>query len=129
MLTLFAGRVTCRKLGLINVVDSATFPRLTTDCVTKLLPLMFSVAAPLPAIAELGEVEVIFGVGLVTGLTTNVSARVVPPPGGGVLTVMLELPGAWISAAGIWAVSVFVLIKMTVRGVAFQLIVDAGVKL
>jgi len=38
------------------------------DSDTKLLPLMFSVTLPLPAITELGEVDVICGVGLVVGL-------------------------------------------------------------
>ena len=58
----------------------------------------------------------------------KVSASVVPPPGDGVTTVILAVPGFWTRAAGTCAVSLFVFTKIAVSGEAFQSTVDAGVK-
>jgi hypothetical protein len=113
----------------MKLVVSAVFPRFTTDSGTKLLPLIFSVTLPLPAITELGEVDVIWGVGLVVGLIANVSASVFPPPGDGVTTMILAVPGFWISADGTCMVSVFIFRKIADSVVLFHSTVDAGVKL
>jgi hypothetical protein len=41
-----------------------------------------------------GVIEVTVGVGLGDGVTVNVCGRLVPPPGGGVITVTIIVPGA-----------------------------------
>jgi hypothetical protein len=70
------------------------------------------------AITDVGEIEVICGVGLVIGLIVNtmggcVDDGEVPPPGVGVLTEMSAVPGFSISDAGIVAFSWFVLTNCT----------------
>jgi hypothetical protein len=90
---------------------------------------MFSVTLPLPATTELGEVELICGVGLVVGLITNVSASVFPPPGDGVTTMMLAVPGFWISDDDTCTVSVLMFTKIADSVAPFHVTVDAGVKL
>jgi hypothetical protein len=62
-------------------------------------------------------------------LITNVRVSVVPPPGCGVVTFILAVPGVWIKPAGICAVSLLILTKIEVRGEEFQFTVEAGVKL
>jgi hypothetical protein len=129
VLTAVAGNVACRNVELMKPVASAVFPKFTTDNETKFFPLIFSVTDPLPAVAEAGDVVMIWGVGLAVGLITNVNAAVVPPPGDGVVTVILAVPGFWISPAGTCAVSVFIFTKSAVSGMLFQSTVEEGVKL
>jgi len=69
-----------------------------------------------PANTPDGEMDVIWGVGLVVGLIERITEAVVPPPGGEVITVMLASPGAWTSLARIVAVIVFVLTKKVALG-------------
>ena len=58
----------------------------TSDCETKLLPLIVSVKPLLPVATPEGEIEVICGSGLGAAVISNVAARVFPPPGEGVET-------------------------------------------
>jgi hypothetical protein len=71
----------------------------------KLLPVTVRVKADPPAVAELGEMEVRVGDGLVAALMVKVTAEEVPPPGVGLKTVALAVPAAAMSDAGIAAVS------------------------
>jgi hypothetical protein len=119
----------CRKAGLMKIVCSAILPTFRTERDTKFAPLTVNVKLPLPATTDSGDVELIWGVGLVTGLITNVSAWVVPPPGAGVVTVMLAVPGFWINDAGICTVRIFVFKNIAASDEPFQATVDAGVKL
>lgn len=77
----------------------------TEEPVTKLLPFTVRVNAGPPAVAELGEMEVIVGTGLLAGLMVKVWAEEVPPPGAGLKTVTEVVPAATMSVAGIAAVS------------------------
>lgn len=63
-----------------------------------------------------GLMEVTVGVGLGDGVTVSVCGRLVPPPGGAVITVTRIVPGPWTSSARTVAVSSFVLTKTVVRG-------------
>lgn len=71
--------------------------QLTTELAMKLVPFTVSVNAVPPAVALVGDVDVIVGTGLLIG---NVSAPEVPPPGAGLVTVMLAVPELAISVAG-----------------------------
>jgi len=86
------------------VVRSTPFHR-TFDVVMKLLPVTVMVNAGPPAVAELGEMDVRVGTGLLAGLMVKVWAEDVPPPGVGLKTMTLVVPGAAMSEAGMAAVS------------------------
>jgi len=73
--------------------------------VMKLLPVTVMVNAGPPAVAELGEMDVRVGTGLLAGLMVKVWAEDVPPPGVGLKTMTLVVPGAAMSEAGMAAVS------------------------
>jgi hypothetical protein len=97
----------------------------TMDPPTKLVPFTTRVKAPPPAIAELGAMPVILGVGLVI---VNVAGVETPPPGAGLETVMLAVPGAAISLAGIAAVNCVLLPKVVARSAPFQRTIDPVTK-
>src|SRR6266478_861477 len=99
-----AGTVAVSCVLLTNVVVSGIpwIPNWTTDVVTKFVPLTVRVNDGPPAVALVGEIEVIDGKGL---LIANVAAADAPPPGAGFVTVTLTVPPVAISAAGIAAVT------------------------
>src|SRR3984893_7581947 len=74
----------------------------TTEPETKFDPLTVSVKAGPPAVALLGEIELIAGTGL---LTVNVIAFDVPPPGGALTTVTETVPALLMSDEGTAAVT------------------------
>lgn len=117
-------------VGLINVVASGTPFQLTTEPVTKLLPVTVKVKAPLPAIAVLGLMAVVTGIGLLTMIVLIVkrSAALVPPPGAGVNTETAAVPAVAILAAGTTAVNCDELPKVVVSAMPFQFIVDPLIK-
>jgi hypothetical protein len=82
------------------VVSAAPF-QLTTEPLTKLLPLTMSVNVGPPAVAFIGDREVMDGTGLLIG---NVQGPEVPPPGLGLATVTLAEPVLVMSLAGTEAV-------------------------
>jgi hypothetical protein len=88
------GIVTC--VALTNVVVRAVPLNVTTDVETKLVPFTVNVNAAPPAVALVGESEVIAGTGL---FTVNVDIPDVPPPGAGFVTVALSVPAVAMSAA------------------------------
>jgi len=69
---------------------------------TKLLPLTVIVKAAPPAVALAGEIEEIAAIGL-EFVTVNGDAPEVPPPGKGLNTVTLNVPGTATSTVGICA--------------------------
>ena len=77
----------------------------TTDVETKPAPLTITESddATLPTSTPEGEIEMTFGVVLADGVTANVCGKLVPPPGGPVITVTKMLPGLWMSFAKISA--------------------------
>jgi len=98
------------------VVRSAPF-HFIIDVLTKFAPLMVSVKAAEPAIAEAGLRPVMAGTGLVIAKLYTLD---VPPPGGGFTTVMLAVPPAWISGNRIAAVNWVLLINVVVRSDPFH---------
>ena len=100
--------------------------QLTTEELTKLVPLTVRVNADPPTVAFEGESDVIVGTGLLIG---NAVAPEVPPPGAGLVTVMLTDPVAVISLAGTWAVIVVPLTKLVVSAVPFHLTIELARKL
>jgi hypothetical protein len=70
-----------------------------TELLTNPLPFTVRVKAPLPAVTEAGDNEVIEGAGLFDGLIVKLATLEVPPPGVGVNTVTWAVPAAEMSAA------------------------------
>lgn len=99
------------------------------DCETKLFPRTLSVNAPLPVETPEGDNDVIWGIGLATGVIVKVSGWVVPPPGEGVVTVTCAVPEFWMSPARICAVNCVELTKIVLRLLPFQETIEAGVRL
>ena len=64
----------------------------TSDCETKLLPLIVSVKPAPPVKTPEGESDEIPGSGLGAALMTNVAGRLLPPPGEGVETMTIAEP-------------------------------------
>ena len=95
-------------LGLPIVTGVQLLPfTVTIDCETKPEPLTIteSEVDTLPAKTPEGEIEVTFGKVLADGVTVSVCGKLVPPPGGPVITVTKIVPGPWMSFAKISAVS------------------------
>jgi hypothetical protein len=97
-----AGIVAVNLMLLTNVVVRADPAKLTTDAETKFVPFTVSVRVAAPAVALTGEMLVVVGTGL---FTVKVCAFDVPPPGAGLVTVMLNVPAVATSVAGIDAVT------------------------
>jgi hypothetical protein len=90
-------------MELTNVVVRGLPFHCTTELLTKLVPLTVNVNAPEPALAVVGEIDVVVGTGL---FTVNATEFEVPPPGAGLVTVTPGvLPGVITSLARIAAVN------------------------
>jgi hypothetical protein len=98
----------------------------TTDPPTKLAPFTTRVKGEPPVAAELGLMPLILGVGL---LIASVAGVETPPPGAGLETVMLAVPAAVMSLAGIAAVSWVPLPNVVARSDPFQRTTDPLTKL
>jgi len=102
-----AGMAAVSCVELTNVVGTLFKLKLACEPCTKPLPLTVSVNAGPPAVALGGEMDVIAR-GALAGVIVSVAALEVPPPGtpfGGVVTVMLAVPGDAISPLIISVVS------------------------
>lgn len=84
-----------------KVVVTALPFQFTTELETYPVPVTVIVNAESPTVAELGEIEVIVGAGL---LIVNVNGDDVPPPGEGLNTVTDAVPAVARFAAGMTAV-------------------------
>ncbi len=98
------------------VVRFEPFQR-TTEPALKLVPLTVNVSPPTPAVALVGEIEVVVGTGL---LIVKVWPLLVPPPGPALNTVTVAVPAVAMSAAVIEAVSCNGETKVVVRFEPFQ---------
>ncbi len=67
----------------------------TSDCETKLLPLIVSVQPAPPVKTPEGESDEILGSGLGAALMTKVDGWLLPPPGEGVETMTIAEPAFW----------------------------------
>ena len=85
---------------LTKVVASGVPFQLTTELSTKFVPVTAKVIAPEPASTLTGASAVMVGTGMVL-VTVKVMAPEAPPPGAGLVTVMLAVPAVARSAAGI----------------------------
>ncbi len=108
-----------------NVVVRAAPFQFTTEPVTKFEPLTVSVKAGPPAVALLGEIELIAGTGL---LMVNVIAFDVPPPGATFTTVTEAVPAVLMSNEGTAAVTLVLLTKVVVKAELFQCTFEAETK-
>jgi len=77
----------------------------TVELLTKLAPFTVRVKAPEPAMTVEGCREATVGAGLLDALIVRVSEFEVPPPGVGLVAVMVAVPVEEISAARMAAVS------------------------
>src|SRR5205823_5334410 len=112
-----AGTVAVTFVLSTNVVVRLAPFHFTTLLCTKLVPFTVRVNCGPPAVALLGESDVVVGTGL---LTVKLTALDVPPPGGGFITVTGTTPALAMSAAVIAAVSVVLLTKVVVRAEPFH---------
>jgi hypothetical protein len=124
--TLAAGMVAVSLIEETNVVVRAEPFQLTVEVETKLVPFTVKVNEPLPAVVEVGLIEVMVGTGL---LMLKVTAFDVPPPGAGFTTVTDAVPALAIRAAGTVAVSCVALTNVVVSAVPFQFTVEPETKL
>ena len=85
---------------------------LTTEPLTKLLPVMASVNAGSPNVAVVCERLLSVGTGL---LTVKLTLPEAPPPGAGLTTTTENVPAVATSAAVIWAVNWVLPTKFVVR--------------
>jgi len=88
-----------------NVVVSPAPFHLTVELLTKFVPDKLNVKSGLPAVVELGLIELSVGTGFAAAVTVNVTLFEVPPPGVGFTTVTGNAPVEVTSLAEIVAVS------------------------
>src|ERR1700730_4570472 len=110
---------------LTKVVVKTEVFQCTFELETKFEPLTVSVKAGPPAVALLGEIELIAGTGL---LMVNVLGADVPPPGPGFVTVTLIVRAVAMSAAEIAAVSWWLLENVVVRAAPFHFTTEVVMK-
>jgi hypothetical protein len=123
-------RFTCRLVLLMKFVERFVLFTDTTDCGANLVPLMSTFSPGVPARIVVGEIEVIVGTLLGAGVIVKVSEVAdVPPPGEGVKTVTVAVPGVAIRAAGTCVVASLVLRKFVTSGVPFHSTAPPGEKL
>jgi len=92
----------------------------------KFVPVTVRVNDPPPAMAELGLSSVMAGRGT---CSVKVAALEAPPPGAGVETVTIAVPGVAMSAAVIAACKLVLETKVVVRALPFHWTVDEEIKL
>ena len=97
-------------------------PKLTVAPVTKPVPVIVSVNAAPPTVAEAGAIEV--SVGPETALIVNDRLPDVPPPGAGFVTVTVAVPAVAISAAVIAAVNCVALTNVVVLAAPLNFTTD-----
>jgi xanthosine utilization system XapX-like protein len=83
-------------VALTKVVALAAPLKFTTDEELKFVPFTVSVKPAPPAVALVGEIDVVVGTGLLTGKFMGAEG---PPPGAGLLTMTGKDPAAAMSAA------------------------------
>ena len=97
----------------------------TEEDAIKFVPVKVNVKPVLPAVVEVGEMEVSVGAGF---FTVKVCAFEVPPPGVGFTTVIESVPPTAISAAGMVALMDEPEINVVTSGVPLKSIVDDALK-
>ena len=124
--TLAAGTMAVSCVAETKVVTNGEPFQLTVEVETKLVPFTVKVNWALPAVVEVGLIDVVVGTGL---LTVNVCEFEVPPPGLGFTTVTGAVPAAATFAAGTVAMSCVEETNVVVRATPFQLTFELAMKL
>lgn len=107
-------------LGEINDVARGLPFHRTTESAVKPAPLNINGKPGPPALAESGLKFVITGAALGAALIVSKTALDVPPPGGGLNTVMLAWPAAVVSLAETTIVNCVAEMNVPGRGVPFH---------
>lgn len=124
--TFAAGTMAVSCVEETKVVTNGEPFHLTLEVETKLVPFTVKVNWALPAVVEVGLIELMVGAGL---LIVNVTELDVPPPGAGLTTVIDAVPAAATFAAGTIAVSLIEETNVVTRAEPFQLTVEVETKL
>jgi hypothetical protein len=111
-----------------KVVVRAEPFQFTFDVERKFVPFTVRVNWALPAVVELGLIEVVVGIGLSIVNVCGFDVPPGPPPPAGVTTVTWAVPLVVTSAAGTTAVSCVEETKVVVRGEPFQFTFDVEPK-
>ena len=109
-----------------NVVASVVPFHLTVEVETKFVPVTVNVNCPPPAVAQVGLIELVVGIGL---LIVNVCGFDVPPPGAGFTTVTDAVPAFATRAAVTVAVSCVEETNVVVKAAPFQRTDELATKL
>jgi hypothetical protein len=115
-------------VALTNVVTRALPPKFTTELEIKFVPLTVNVNAPLPAVAPVGESDVIVGAGFVPPVMLKFSEFDVPPPGAGFVTVTCAVPIVVTSVARMAAVNCVALTNVVALGLPLKLTTEVLTK-
>jgi branched-subunit amino acid transport protein len=109
----------------IKVVARAEPLKSTVDDALKFVPVTVSVNWAPPAVVDVGEIEVVVGIGF---LTVSVCAPAVPPPGAGFTTVIESVPPTVMFPAGTVILMVVLEMKVVVNGTPLKSIVEEALK-
>ena len=112
----------------MKVVARSALLNRTTDPWTKPVPITINVKFPPPDITVLGLSVAIVGTGFGGTSILSSAAFDVPPPGGGVNTVMLAVPGVAMSAAVTAAVNCVLLTNDVTNGLPLKRTTEFCVK-
>ena len=121
-----AGTVAVSCVEETKVVARGAPFQFTVEVETNLVPFTVKVKSALPAVLQVGLIDVVVGTGL---LIVNVTEFDVPPAGGGLTTVMDAVPAVATLAAGTIAVSLIEDTNVVVRAEPFQLTVEVETNL
>ena len=125
-----AVRFACTTVLFMKPVGRFVLFTLTTDCGAKLVPVRTNVTPNDPARTVVGEMEVIVGTLLGAGVIVKVrEVADVPPPGVGVNTTTVAVPGLAIRLAGTLVVIWLVLRKVVTSAFPFHSTSEPGEKL
>ena len=120
-----AGTVMLMVVLEMNVVVNGTPLKSTVDEALKLVPVTVKVKDDPPAVVDVGEIEVVVGIGL---LIVSVCAFEVPPPGVGFTTVIEAVPPTVMFPAGTVMLMVVLEMKVVVNGTPLKSTVDDALK-
>lgn len=101
---------------------------IASEVETKFSPPTVITGEELPATTVCGFSESMWGTGVAFGVMVKVTCPDVPPPGDGVKTTTVDVPGFCTSAAGTVACNCSWLRKIVIRVVPFQSTVEPGEK-
>lgn len=128
MVKSLAGMVAVSSVVLIRFVARSAPLSLTTEVETKFVPVTVMVNPASPKVLLEGEMLVVLGSGLSAVFTVKLCALEVPPPGVGLNTLILYVPGVLKSFAGMVALSCVLLTKVVIRFESLNLTTDPDTK-